>query len=124
MVGAKGFEPSTPCTPCRCATRLRYAPTELRIISSLEHLQDALELLADVRGRNRLRHGHGLLAAVAAARQRAAGARLLEPVARAVDGEAVLVEELADPADEQHLVVLVIAPVAAALEGLELRELL
>ena len=33
MVGAKGFEPSTPCTPCRCATRLRYAPTEPMIIS-------------------------------------------------------------------------------------------
>ena len=26
MVGAKGFEPSTPATPLRCATRLRYAP--------------------------------------------------------------------------------------------------
>ena len=28
MVGATGFEPATPCTPCRCATKLRYAPTE------------------------------------------------------------------------------------------------
>ncbi len=27
MVGARGFEPPTPCTPCTCATRLRYAPT-------------------------------------------------------------------------------------------------
>src|SRR5215475_12663883 len=27
MVGARGFEPPTPCTPCRCATRLRHAPT-------------------------------------------------------------------------------------------------
>ena len=27
MVGAKGFEPSTLCTPCKCATRLRHAPT-------------------------------------------------------------------------------------------------
>ena len=27
MVGEKGFEPSTPCTPCKCATRLRYTPT-------------------------------------------------------------------------------------------------
>ena len=27
LVGARGFEPPTPCTPCRCATRLRYAPT-------------------------------------------------------------------------------------------------
>ena len=28
VVGATGFEPATTCPPCRCATRLRYAPTE------------------------------------------------------------------------------------------------
>ena len=27
MVGAAGFELATPCTPCKCATRLRHAPT-------------------------------------------------------------------------------------------------
>ena len=27
MVGARGFEPPTPCPPGRCATRLRHAPT-------------------------------------------------------------------------------------------------
>src|SRR5687767_8620257 len=27
VVGARGFEPPTPCTPCRCATGLRHAPT-------------------------------------------------------------------------------------------------
>jgi hypothetical protein len=27
----KGFEPSTPCTPCKCATRLRHTPTSLRL---------------------------------------------------------------------------------------------
>jgi hypothetical protein len=27
LVGAAGFEPTTPCPPGRCATRLRYAPT-------------------------------------------------------------------------------------------------
>jgi hypothetical protein len=26
MVGAAGFEPTTPCPPDKCATRLRYAP--------------------------------------------------------------------------------------------------
>ena len=26
LVGAKGFEPSTPCSQSRCATRLRHAP--------------------------------------------------------------------------------------------------
>ena len=28
LVGARGFEPPTTCTPCRYATRLRYAPIE------------------------------------------------------------------------------------------------
>ena len=32
MVGAAGFELATPCTPCKCATRLRYAPNEFRIM--------------------------------------------------------------------------------------------
>jgi len=27
MVGATGFEPATPCSQSRCATKLRYAPT-------------------------------------------------------------------------------------------------
>ena len=26
LVGETGFEPATPCTPCKCATRLRYTP--------------------------------------------------------------------------------------------------
>lgn len=26
MVGTAGFEPATTYTPCRCATKLRYAP--------------------------------------------------------------------------------------------------
>src|SRR4051812_18538760 len=135
MVGAKGFEPSTPCTPCRCATRLRYAPTEPEIIpgiaprlgdlrSALEHLEDALELLADVRRRKGLRHGHRLLAAMGPTGGDRCAAGFLETVARAVDGEAVLVEQLANAPDEEHLVVLVIAAVAAPLERLELRELL
>jgi hypothetical protein len=28
LVGARGFEPRTPCAQGRCATRLRYAPTD------------------------------------------------------------------------------------------------
>jgi len=47
-----------------------------------------------------------------------------EPVARPADREALLVEQLAYAPDEQHLVVLVIAAVAAPLHRLELRELL
>ncbi len=27
MVGTAGFEPTTSCAPCKCATRLRYVPT-------------------------------------------------------------------------------------------------
>src|SRR5438309_9457860 len=33
LVGAIGFEPTTPCAQGRCATRLRYAPTVLRFCS-------------------------------------------------------------------------------------------
>jgi hypothetical protein len=29
MVGARGFEPPTPDTPCQCATRLRHAPINI-----------------------------------------------------------------------------------------------
>ena len=31
LVGAIGFEPTTPCAQGRCATRLRYAPTVKRV---------------------------------------------------------------------------------------------
>jgi hypothetical protein len=33
MVGARGFEPPTTCTPCMYATRLRYAPTKDKIVA-------------------------------------------------------------------------------------------
>src|SRR5688572_30571808 len=48
----------------------------------------------------------------------------VEAIARAADGEALFVQQLADAADKQHLVVLVVAPVAAALHRLQLREFL
>ena len=31
MVGLAGFEPTTPCPPGRCATRLRYSPFHERM---------------------------------------------------------------------------------------------
>ncbi len=34
MVGVAGFELATPCTPCKCATRLRYTP-RVAIIASV-----------------------------------------------------------------------------------------
>ena len=33
MVGAEGFEPPTLCSQSRCATRLRYAPNYVPIVS-------------------------------------------------------------------------------------------
>src|SRR5258706_4621366 len=53
-----------------------------------------------------------------------AGRGVVEAVTRAADGEAFLVQQFADAADQQHFVMLVVAPVAAALDRLELRELL
>jgi hypothetical protein len=50
--------------------------------------------------------------------------KLAQPVARAADGEALVVQQVADAPDQQHLVVLVVAPVAAPLHRLELGELL
>src|SRR5256885_10503496 len=35
MVGVAGFELATPCTPCKCATRLRYTPKNSIIYSFL-----------------------------------------------------------------------------------------
>jgi hypothetical protein len=37
LVGARGFEPRTPCAQGRCATRLRYAPTK-KYLFILMHL--------------------------------------------------------------------------------------
>ena len=34
LVGARGFEPPTPCAQGRCATRLRYAPTRTTYVDS------------------------------------------------------------------------------------------
>src|SRR5215472_4896432 len=54
------------------------------------------------------------------------GARFLarELVARAADGEALVVEQAPDLADHDHVLTLVVTAVAAALHGLELREFL
>ena len=34
LVGAKGFEPSTPCSQSRCATKLRHAPQECAVANA------------------------------------------------------------------------------------------
>src|SRR6186997_1836105 len=45
-------------------------------------------------------------------------------MARSVDRESLLVKQIPDSANQENFVVLVIAPVAAALDRLQLRELL
>jgi hypothetical protein len=47
MVGAEGFEPPTLCSQSRCATRLRYAPTLLLIVSRLDSLPAGWRLMLD-----------------------------------------------------------------------------
>ena len=56
IVGARGFEPPTTCTPSKCATRLRYAPKT----NCLLQRRDAL-CLADHSGSRHLNlHRHQL----------------------------------------------------------------
>ena len=40
MVGETGFEPATPCTPCRCATKLRYSPADSQNSIAYRRLQE------------------------------------------------------------------------------------
>ena len=47
-----------------------------------------------------------------------------EAIACSADGESLLVEKAADLPNDQHVLALVVAAIAAALDGLELRKLL
>ena len=49
LVGARGFEPPTPCSRSRCATRLRYAPPD-RFSFRLEVSSARIEWLTPERG--------------------------------------------------------------------------
>jgi hypothetical protein len=42
LVGMAGFELATPCTPCKCATRLRYTPTSARQYSLIQWVSRSL----------------------------------------------------------------------------------
>ena len=44
-VGTAGFEPATPCSQSRCATRLRHVPPPLRV--GLARAAAALKLLGE-----------------------------------------------------------------------------
>src|SRR6185295_13073843 len=119
MVGATGFEPATPCTPCKCATRLRHAPTVGGSLagkgaerSAAQELQDVLELGADLTDD---------LLALARVRARFVAR---EALTSAADREAFFVQQASDLANDQHVLTLVVTAVAAALHRLQLREFL
>ena len=44
MVGTAGFEPTTPSPPVKCATKLRYAPTNFQC-SSMRTLEEGVYYL-------------------------------------------------------------------------------
>src|SRR2546426_3423657 len=103
MVGAARFELATTCTPCRYATRLRYAPMRQKYIRagvtirlvSAQQLDDVLQLLLKYREVDAPR----LLPAWCRGRRGRGACRcraqvLVEAVARAADGEPLFVQEL------------------------------
>src|SRR5580704_7894704 len=140
LVGAPRFELGTPCTPCKCATRLRHAPTRFVLFITtaapvpwrpgMDHTrfapacsgggapsaaQDAhhvFEFGAQL--------AHDLLALGNVRACFVAG----ELVARAADREALLVQKTAYLPDDDHVLALIVAAVAAAFDRLELRKLL
>ena len=46
LVGTTGFEPATPCTPCRCATKLRYVPTRKKVLGHYVQLVNGYFILS------------------------------------------------------------------------------
>src|SRR5215471_14830117 len=109
MVGAAGFELATPCTPCKCATRLRYAPTSAELYTRTfsgrgahEQRADRLDLRAQFVHIERCRRF-----ALRCRRHRSTIGRF-EAIARAADGEALLVEQFANAPDQKHFVMLVV----------------
>jgi hypothetical protein len=45
MVGEIGFEPTTPCTQNKCATKLRHSPTIILNKTLKKHLQQRFKQL-------------------------------------------------------------------------------
>src|SRR5687767_5681931 len=130
MVSVARFELATPSTPRTCATRLRYTEMLERRILPLQLVEHRAQLALDRGDVDACaRHdakflGQGRLGFLLGLDARVVQARIVQSIARAADGEAFLVKQLADAPDEQHLVVLVAAPVAAPLDRLELGEFL
>src|SRR5581483_615809 len=95
----------------------------LHVASAIEQLEQALELGAQ--RRELLLLGLRLLGRQDAMRDRDRRAgHLLQPLARAADGEALVVEQAADAPDHLHILRLVVAAVAAPLHRSQLGEFL
>src|SRR5450631_4416288 len=118
LVGATRFELATPCTPCKCATRLRHAPTEKRMIAekaggnlgvaplAAKNLDQLFELEPHLMNE--------LLALIQIDLRLASR----EPVAGSANGEALFIQEAADLPNDQHVLALVVAAIAAPLDRL------
>src|SRR5262245_4469081 len=79
-----------------------------------QRIENALDFLAQ--------RGCGDLGCRSAARLGRVLRRLVQAVPRTAYGEPLLVQQLADASDQQHLMVLIIAPVPSPLDRLELGE--
>src|SRR5207249_12243191 len=102
-----------------CATpRLSGDYTRDKLRGRPEQLPNFLELLSQCGSLHRRRWRHG---GRDTRRRTSRGVRLgilcLESMSCAVDRESLLVKEIANTADEHHFVMLIVAPIAAALDG-------
>src|SRR5882757_1990190 len=127
LVGATRFELATPCTPCKCATRLRHAPTETendspiglqdleccsRPVLTAQNLDQLFQLQSHLMNQ--------LLALIEVHLRIVAG----ETIAGPANGKTLLVQQAANLPNDQHVLALIVAPIAAALDRLELWEFL
>ena len=50
MVGVIGFEPTAPCTPCKCASGLRHTPAVQRSVAQPPPLRPLRDVLSNCLG--------------------------------------------------------------------------
>src|SRR3569623_1281253 len=112
-----------------CATPRPHAHYTSRLAHRTEQTPDLAQLRTHFLDVERTRRCRRCDARCRRSHRARGGARLargfrIETVPGAVDREALLVEKVADAPDQQHLVVLVVTAIAAALHRLQLREFL
>ncbi len=65
MVGATGFEPATPCSRSKCATKLRHAPTgdmnKYTLNASNSQVPTGIETLTPLGGKTKIKGDQLLL---------------------------------------------------------------